>query len=88
MNKIKLLTNSFYIFCLLLVVTGCNSESFLNESPTGFTDPNALLTDKEGAEIYTIGTYDATRVLASDMNGWLSMWGTLAADEILSLIHI
>ena len=82
MNKIKLITNSFYIFCLLLVVTGCNSESFLNESPTGFADPNALLTDKEGAEIYTIGTYDATRVLASDMDGWLSMWGTLAADEI------
>ena len=82
MNKIKLVTNSFYIFCLLLVVTGCNSESFLNESPTGFADPNALLTDKEGAEIYTIGTYDAIRVLASDMDGWLSMWGTLAADEI------
>ena len=82
MNKIKLITNSFYIFCLLLVVTGCNSESFLNESPTGFADPNALLTDKEGAEIYTIGTYDAIRVLASDMDGWLSMWGTLAADEI------
>lgn len=82
MNKIKLITNTFYIFCLLLVVTGCNSESFLNESPTGFADPNALLTDKEGAEIYTIGTYDATRVLASDMDGWLSMWGTLAADEI------
>lgn len=82
MNKIKLITNSFYIFCLLLVVTGCNSESFLKESPTGFADPNALLTDKEGAEIYTIGTYDATRVLASDMDGWLSMWGTLAADEI------
>ena len=82
MNKIKLITNSFYIFCLLLVVTGCNSEGFLKESPTGFADPNALLTDKEGAEIYTIGTYDATRVLASDMDGWLSMWGTLAADEI------
>ena len=82
MNKIKLITNSFYIFCLLLLVTGCNSEGFLKESPTGFADPNALLTDKEGAEIYTIGTYDAARVLASDMDGWLSMWGTLAADEI------
>ena len=45
-------------------------------------DMVALLKDKNGAEIFTIGTYDATRVLASDMNGWLSMWGTVSADEI------
>jgi len=83
MNTIKSITNSFYLFCLLLVSAGCNNtENFLNESPTGFADPNTLLKDKKGAEIFTIGTYDATRVLASDMNGWLSMWGTLAADEI------
>ena len=48
MNTIKSITNSFYLFCLLLVSAGCNNtENFLNESPTGFADPNTLLKDKK-----------------------------------------
>ena len=55
MNTIKSTTNSFYIFCMLLVFAGCyNTENFLNEAPTGFADPNTLLKDKEGAEIFTL----------------------------------
>tara|TARA_R110002049_G_scaffold45604_2_gene132910 strand:- start:6941 stop:8581 length:1641 start_codon:yes stop_codon:yes gene_type:complete len=81
MERIKLIKLCFSTIMLLLL-TSCDS-SFLEESPTNFSDPNALLTDKKGAEIYTVGTYNAARVLASGPNGWFSMWGTLGADELV-----
>ena len=45
-------------FILGLLFFGCQ-EDFLEENPTSIIDPAALLTDKAGAEIYTVGAYDA-----------------------------
>ena len=67
---------------LLLINTSCEKE-YLQEETTSFISPDQLLVNEEGAEIYVIGAYDAIRVLASSFDGWLSMWGTLGADEIV-----
>ena len=40
-------------FILGLLFLGCQ-EDFLEENPTSIIDPAALLTDKAGAEIYTV----------------------------------
>ena len=48
-----------------------------------------MLTSKTGAEVYTVGAYDAARnVIASnwpsqDSGGWFNMWGVIATDEIV-----
>ena len=71
-------------FILGLLFLGCQ-EDFLEENPTSIIDPAALLTDKAGAEIYTVGAYDAARsALKSGNNGWLNLWGVMAVDEIVS----
>ncbi|MEC8324371.1 MAG: RagB/SusD family nutrient uptake outer membrane protein, partial [Bacteroidota bacterium] len=72
------------LFTLLFLgfTTGCEKE-FLEEQVTNFTNPEQLLINEEGAEIYVIGAYNAVRVLATGYDGWLSMWGTLGADEIV-----
>ena len=76
--------SSILLFTLLFLgfTTGCEKE-FLEEQVTNFTNPEQLLTNEEGAEIYVIGAYNAVRVLATGYDGWLSMWGTLGADEIV-----
>lgn len=79
----KIIKLCFSLAFLSILVLGCSSEDFLKESPTNFPAPEILLTNKKGAEIYTVGSYNAARVLASDFDGWLSMWGTLGADEIV-----
>ena len=71
-------------FILGLLFFGCQ-EDFLEENPTSIIDPAALLTDKAGAEIYTVGAYDAARsALKSGNSGWLNLWGVMAVDEIVS----
>lgn len=80
MKNIK--TLRYLIFGLLFL--GCQ-EDFLQENPTSIIDPAALLTDKAGAEIYTVGAYDAARsALKSGNSGWLNLWGVMAVDEIVS----
>jgi hypothetical protein len=74
------------ILLTMVLFTGFNTsceEEFLDETTTSFVDTNVLLETEEGAEIYVIGAYDAIRVLATGYEGWLSMWGTLGADEIV-----
>jgi len=74
------------ILLAMVLFTGLNTsceEEFLDETTTSFVDTNVLLETEEGAEIYVIGAYDAIRVLATGYDGWLSMWGTLGADEIV-----
>lgn len=66
----------------LFFATGCNDD-FLTESPTSIVTPEALLVNKQGAEIYIVGTYNSIRVIATGFSGWKSMWGTLGADEIV-----
>lgn len=82
MKNIKNSKLYFGILTLVFLATGCN-DVFLEENPTNFANPESILVDKKGAEIYTVGTYNASRVLATGPNGWFSMWGTLGADEIV-----
>jgi hypothetical protein len=81
MKNIK--TLRYFIFGLLFL--GCQ-EDFLQENPTSIIDPAALLTDKAGAEIYTVGAYDAARnaLMSNFQTGWLNIWGVMAVDEIVS----
>jgi hypothetical protein len=65
----------------LMVFPGC--RGFLDENPTVFVTPEALLQDERGAEKYVVGAYNSIRVLAIDWSGWTSMWGNLGADEIV-----
>jgi len=82
-----LMMKNIKISALIIALTGLfvlvSCEDFLSEQPTSFVDPNALLVNKEGAEIYTVGSYDAVRVLAPNFGGWMLDWGTLAADELV-----
>lgn len=67
---------------LIIVFTG-SCQKYLEEDPTVFASPNEILVDANGAELYTVGNYAQIKVLASDFDGWLLMWGTIAADEIV-----
>ncbi|MFT5251575.1 MAG: hypothetical protein ACI87N_000559 [Flavobacteriales bacterium] len=82
MKIIKISIKLISILCLFFIF-GCDQSSFLEEKPTSFLDPDALLVNKAGAELYTIGCYDAVRVIATDYTGWASAWGTFATDEIV-----
>ena len=74
----------FYKLILIsLLFAGCQ-EDFLEEPTSSIIDPETLLTSKTGAEVYTVGAYDATRnVIASNWPGWLNIWGVIAVDEIV-----
>ena len=77
------LTTVLILSLLFLVLSTSCEKVFLEEETTSFINPDQLLVNEEGAEIYLVGAYDAIRVLATGYDGWLSMWGTLGADEIV-----
>ncbi len=82
----KIINHSILAFTLLIF--GCQ-DNFLDEPTSSIIDPETLLTSKTGAEVYTVGAYDAARnVIASnwpsqDSGGWFNMWGVIATDEIV-----
>ncbi|GEC72512.1 Starch-binding associating with outer membrane [Flavobacterium flevense] len=73
-------------------MTSC-SDDFLKENPTTFVDPTALLVNKQGAETYLLGAYDAVQGTISTgqpnfgndaaNSGWASHWGTMGTDEVV-----
>jgi hypothetical protein len=71
------------ILLLFLIVFTNSCKKYLEEDPSVFGSPEEILVDSSGAELYTVGNYAQIRVLASDFDGWLLMWGTIAADEIV-----
>ncbi|APZ45493.1 RagB/SusD family nutrient uptake outer membrane protein [Polaribacter reichenbachii] len=86
---IKIKTNFKTIFLLLVtfsLVTSC-SDVILKENPSTFVDPDALLVDKAGAEIYLVGAYDAIHNLlgsgGSGVEPFAIHWGTIATDEVV-----
>ncbi|ADV49750.1 RagB/SusD domain-containing protein [Cellulophaga algicola DSM 14237] len=86
MKKYKLVHLSI-IASLVLSLASCDDD-ILNEEPTQFLTPDALLVDKKGAETYLIGAYDAVQHTVSSggqgKEGWAVQWGTVAADEVTS----
>ena len=79
---------NYSILAFTLLIFGCQ-DNFLDEPTSSIIDPETLLTSKTGAEVYTVGAYDAARnVIASnwpsqDTGGWFNMWGVIATDEIV-----
>jgi len=79
---------NYSILAFTLLIFGCQ-DNFLDEPTSSIIDPETLLTSKTGAEVYTVGAYDAARnVIASnwpsqDSGGWFNMWGVIATDEIV-----
>ena len=74
---------SFKLILISLLFIGCQ-EDFLEEPTSSIIDPETLLTSKTGAEVYTVGAYEATRnVIASNWPGWLNIWGVIAVDEVV-----
>ena len=74
---------SFKLILIILLFIGCQ-EDFLEEPTSSIIDPETLLTSKTGAEVYTVGAYEATRnVIASNLPGWLNIWGVIAVDEVV-----
>ena len=74
---------SFKLILISLLFIGCQ-EDFLEEPTSSIIDPETLLTSKTGAEVYTVGAYEATRnVIASNLPGWLNIWGVIAVDEVV-----
>ena len=79
---------NYSILTFTLLIFGCQ-DNFLDEPTSSIIDPETLLTSKTGAEVYTVGAYDAARnVIASnwpsqDSGGWFNMWGVIATDEIV-----
>ncbi len=77
--------NKWLLLLMVVVISSC-SDTFLEENPSTFVDPNSLLVDKKGAETYLIGAYDAASNIVSSgaggKNGWAIHWGTMGADEV------
>ena len=79
---------NYSVLAFTLLIFGCQ-DNFLDEPTSSIIDPETLLTSKTGAEVYTVGAYDAARnVIASnwpsqDSGGWFNMWGVIATDEIV-----
>ncbi|WP_345189839.1 RagB/SusD family nutrient uptake outer membrane protein [Algibacter agarivorans] len=84
--KTKKISSLFLLSVLIASITSCN-EGFLDENPTTFVTPNALLVDKNGAETYLIGAYDAVQNIVSSggngVDGWAIHWGTIGTDEVV-----
>ena len=74
---------SYRILITILIVLTFSCQKFLEEEPSVFASPDQILVDAAGAELYTVGNYAQIKVLASDFDGWLLIWGTIAADEIV-----
>ena len=80
MTYFKYITHIFIVFLFFLFIS---CQKYLEENPTVFASPSEILTNEAGAELYTIGNYAQIKAIASDWDGWLLMWGTIAADEIV-----
>jgi starch-binding outer membrane protein, SusD/RagB family len=84
----------YYKWTLLLLTLFLlgSCENYLTENPEGFTTTDALLVDKNGAELYLNGAYNAAKILGygghkdpvtnGDIQGWATMWGSVATDEV------
>ena len=78
----------YSILAVSVFFIGCQ-EDYLEEPTTSIINPENLLTSKTGAEVYTVGAYDAARNAiasnwpSSDTGGWLNIWGVIAADEVV-----
>ena len=71
------------ILIAFLIVLTFSCKKFLEEEPSVFASPDQILVDAAGAELYTVGNYAQIKVLASDFDGWLLLWGTIGGDEIV-----
>lgn len=71
------------ILIVFLILINSSCQKYLEEKPSVFASPDQILVDAAGAELYTVGNYAQIKVLASDFDGWLLLWGTIAADEIV-----
>ena len=80
MTYFKYITHILIVFLFFLFIS---CQKYLEENPTVFASPSEILTNEAGAELYTIGNYAQIKAIASDWDGWLLMWGTIAADEIV-----
>ena len=82
-NKFKIL---FCSVLMLILLVSCD-DNFLNEEPTTFVNPDTFLEDRQSAEIFLVGAYDAVQhIISSGGNGRDAMrihWGTVAADEVV-----
>ena len=71
---------------MLLFIVSCD-EDLLKEEPTTFVNPDTFLEDRQSAEIFLVGAYDAVQhIISSGGNGRDAMrihWGTVAADEVV-----
>jgi hypothetical protein len=71
------------ILIVFLILLNGSCQKYLEEKPSVFASPDQILVDAAGAELYTVGNYAQIKVLASDFDGWLLLWGTIGADEIV-----
>ena len=71
------------ILITFLIVLTFSCKKYLEEEPSVFASPDQILVDAAGAELYTVGNYAQIKVLASDFDGWLLLWGTIGTDEIV-----
>ena len=71
------------ILIVFLIILNGSCQKYLEEKPSVFASPDQILVDAAGAELYTVGNYAQIKVLASDFDGWLLLWGTIGADEIV-----
>ena len=71
------------ILIVFLILLNSSCQKYLEEKPSVFASPDQILVDAAGAELYTVGNYAQIKVLASDFDGWLLLWGTIGADEIV-----
>ena len=71
------------ILIVFLILINSSCQKYLEEKPSVFASPDQILVDAAGAELYTVGNYAQIKVLASDFDGWLLLWGTIGADEIV-----
>ena len=80
-------TNNFWLLIVGWAIALSSCSDILEENPTEFLTPDALLVNKQGAETYLIGAYDAVQHTVSSggqgKEGWAINWGTLAADEVV-----
>ena len=74
---------SYITLSSIFLLIACQDD-FLNEVPTNVAKPEAILVNKNGAQVYTNGAYTATRdAISSGIPGWFNIWGVLGADEIV-----
>jgi starch-binding outer membrane protein, SusD/RagB family len=92
MKNLKNIQLHKWIAFVLLFVLTVSCQDSLKENPETNATPQVVLVNKDGAQLYLNGAYNAAKILGygghrdpvtgDEVQGWATQWGSVATDEV------